>query len=98
VDFANLFINLSGGNYTTVAAAKAAGAATINYGAFINTLISFLIVAFVVFLIVRAVNQMHKAPEKSPTTKPCPYCFSTIDLKATRCPNCTSQLSSTATS
>ncbi len=92
VDFANLYINLSGQAVTSVADAKKAGQAVIAYGQFFNTIVVFLIVAFVVFLIVRAVNQMRKQPEATPTTKPCPYCVSTIDLKATRCPNCTSQL------
>ncbi len=93
VDFANLFINLSGGSYPTVAAAKAAGAVTINYGTFINTLINFILVALVMFLLVRAMNRMKK-PEAAPavTTKACPYCYSEIPLKATRCPQCTSQL------
>jgi large conductance mechanosensitive channel len=93
VDFANLFINLSGGSYPTVAAAKAAGAVTINYGTFINTLINFILVALVMFMLVRAMNRMKK-PEAAPavTTKACPYCYSEIPLKATRCPQCTSQL------
>jgi len=96
VDFANLYINLSGQAVTSVADAKKAGQAVIAYGLFVNTTISFLIVAFVVFLLVRAVNEMRKEPEKTTATKPCPYCYSTIDLKATRCPNCTSQLPAAA--
>jgi large conductance mechanosensitive channel len=93
VDFANLFLNLSGKPYDTLAAAKAAGAATINYGVFLNTVIDFLIVAFVIFLMVRQINRWGKpAPAAVPTTKECPYCASTIPIKATRCPNCTSQL------
>lgn len=97
VDFANLFWVLKTGTppppYPTVADAQAAGAVTINYGLFINTIISFVIVALVVFLIVRAVNRMRgPAPATDPTTKDCPYCYSTIPLKAKRCPNCTSQL------
>jgi large conductance mechanosensitive channel len=97
VDFANLFWVLKTGTppapYPTVADAQAAGAVTINYGIFINTLISFIIVAFVVFLIVRAVNRMRSpSPAAEPTTKECQYCYSTIPLKAKRCPNCTSQL------
>ncbi len=95
VDFANLFINLSGGNYTSLAQAKAAGAATVNYGVFINTIITFLIVAFVMFLIIRAANQLKRKPEAAPaapTTKACPYCKSTIAIDATRCAFCTSQL------
>lgn len=97
VDFANLFWVLKSGTppppYPTVADAQAAGAVTINYGIFINTIISFLIVAFVVFLIVRAVNRMRKpAPTAETTTKQCPYCDTAISIKAKRCPNCTSQL------
>src|SRR5579872_3040276 len=92
VDFSNLFINLSGTDYPTLAAAKAAGAATLNYGLFINTIINFLIVAFVMFMVVRAANRLKQPtlPPSSPTTKDCPYCYSTIPLKATRCPACTS--------
>jgi large conductance mechanosensitive channel len=93
INFKDLFINLSGTPYASLADAQAAGAATINYGNFINTIINFLIVAFVIFLIVRAFNKMKK-PEApaAPTTKECPYCLSSIPLKATRCPHCTSQL------
>jgi large conductance mechanosensitive channel len=96
VDFSNLFINLSGQPYATLAEAKEAGAATINYGLFINTVIDFLIVALAVFLVVRAVNRLRRKPEAAPaapTTKECPYCYTAIPIKATRCPNCTSQLS-----
>jgi len=95
VDFANLFVNLSGKPYASLADAKAAGAATINYGLFVNTIIDFVIVAFVIFLLVRAVNRMRRqqeAPPAVPTTKECSYCLSSIPIKATRCPNCTSQL------
>ena len=95
VDFASLFINLSGKPYASLADAKAAGAATINYGLFLNTIIDFVIVAFVIFLLVRAVNRMRReqeAPPAVPTTKECSYCLSSIPIKATRCPNCTSQL------
>jgi large conductance mechanosensitive channel len=95
VNFSNLFIDLSGQGYTTLAAAKDAGAATINYGMFLNTILDFIIVAFVIFLVIRQMNRMKK-PEPvvvpEPTTKPCPHCFTEIPLKATRCPNCTSQL------
>jgi large conductance mechanosensitive channel len=97
VDFANLFINLSGQPYATLADAKAAGAATINYGLFINAVLDFIIVAFVIFLIVRQVNRMRRKPAAvpaEPTTKECPYCFSVIPIKALRCPNCTSDLKS----
>lgn len=93
VDFANLFITLSGGVHTTLEEAQAAGAATINYGVFINTIIDFLIVAFVIFLFIRQVNRLKKpAPPAEPTTKACPYCLSDIPIKATRCPHCTSEL------
>ena len=94
VDFSNLFINLSGKPYDSLAAAKAAGAATINYGIFINNIIDFLIVAFAVFLLVRHVNRLTAKPAApaAPTTKECPYCTSTIPLRATRCPQCTAQL------
>jgi large conductance mechanosensitive channel len=93
VDFSNLFINLSGTHYDSIAQAKAAGAATLNYGLFINNIIDFLIVAFAMFIVVRQVNRLTAKPVPTPTTKPCPYCISTIPLKATRCPNCTSDLS-----
>jgi len=93
VDFTNLFIDLSGQHHTTLAEAKAAAAATINYGLFINTVLDFAIVAFVIFLVVRQVNRLRREPvPPTPTTKACPYCLSTIALKATRCPQCTSQL------
>lgn len=95
VDFSNLFIDLSGAGYESLAAAQEAGAATINYGLFINAIINFLIVALVIFLVVRQLNKMAKpkppAPS-APTTKKCPYCLTEIPLKATRCPACTSQL------
>jgi large conductance mechanosensitive channel len=98
VDFSSLFINISGTDYPTLAAAKAAGAATLNYGLFINTIINFLIVAFVMFMVVRAANRLKQPtlPPSSPTTKDCPYCYSTIPLKATRCPACTSELTDKA--
>lgn len=93
MDFSNLFLNISGTSYPSLAAAKAAGAATINYGTFINNVIDFLIVAFVIFLLVRQVNRWNKpAPAAAPTTKDCPYCASAIPLKAMRCPLCTSEL------
>ena len=95
VDFANLFWNLGDKPVATVAAAKAAGVPTINYGLFLNNVISFLIVAFVVFLIVKQFNRMRRqepAPAAAPTTRECPYCLSAIPLKATRCPHCTSEL------
>ena len=93
VDFSSLFMNISGTYYPNLAAAKAANAATINYGTFLNNVLDFLIVAFVIFLLVRQVNRWNKpAPAAAPTTKECPYCCSPIPLKATRCPNCTSEL------
>jgi len=93
VDFSGLFLNLSGRPYDTLAAAKAAGAATINYGIFLNTVVDFLIVAFVLFLLVRQINRWNRpAPSPPATTKECPYCCSTISVQATRCPHCTSQL------
>lgn len=95
VDFSDLFISLSGQHFNSLAEAKAAGAATLNYGTFINTVIDFLIVAFAVFLLVQQVNRLTRKKEEpaaAPTTKDCPYCVSKIPLQATRCPQCTSQL------
>ncbi|MCX6093922.1 MAG: large conductance mechanosensitive channel protein MscL [Candidatus Bipolaricaulota bacterium] len=93
VDFANLYVVLSGETYESAAAARAAGAAAIYYGAFINTLITFLIVAFVMFLVIRAYNRMQKKAEAAvPTTKECPRCRTQIPLGATRCPHCTSDM------
>ena len=94
VDFSNLFINLSAKHFDSLAEAKAAGAATLNYGLFINTVLDFLIVAFAVFLLVRQVNRLTKkpAPPPAPSTKECPFCATAIPPKATRCPNCTSEL------
>jgi len=95
VDFSNLYINLSGGSYGSLPEAKAAGAATLNYGLFINTMIDFVIVAFVIFLMVRWINRLKKEPvpvPAVPTTKDCPYCLSSIPINAKRCPQCTSQL------
>lgn len=95
VDFSSLFINLSGQPYASLAEARAAGAPTINYGVFLNTVIDFLIVAFAIFLLVRSINrlsrQLERAPE-APNTKECPFCFSAIPIRATRCPQCTSAL------
>ena len=104
VDFANLYLKLKDGvppaPYSSLDLANKAGAITINYGSFINTLISFLIVAFAVFLLIKAINTLQEqltkeAIKQGPTTKICPYCCTTINIKATRCPDCTSQLSST---
>ena len=99
VDFANLFILLKAGSpagpYALLADAQAAGAVTINYGVFINAVVSFLIVAFVIFLLIRTINRMKReeeAPPAEPTTKECPHCLSTIPIKATRCAHCTSEL------
>jgi large conductance mechanosensitive channel len=94
VDFSNLYINLSGEKFASLAEAQEAGAVTINYGMFINTIVDFLIVAFTVFLLVRQINKLNKKEEQpvEPTTKDCPYCFTSIPIKATRCPACTSKL------
>ena len=96
MDFSNLFVSLSGQHYDSVAAAKAAGAATLNYGLFLNSVINFVIVAFAIFLLVKQVNRLQKpAPAPAPAppaTKDCPHCLSAIPVKATRCPHCTSQL------
>ena len=92
VDFSNLFLNLSGTHYASLADAKAAGAATINYGLFLNTVIDFIIVAFVVFLIVQQFSKTKTKEAAPPDTKECPHCVSTIPIKATRCPQCTSEL------
>ncbi len=93
MDFSNLFINLSGLDYATLAEAKKAGAATINYGLFLNTTIDFLIVAFALFLLVRQINRLKREqPAPEATTKECSYCFSSIPVKAVRCPHCTSEL------
>jgi large conductance mechanosensitive channel len=91
VDFSNLFIDLSGKGYASLAAAKAAGAPTINYGIFINNVLDFVIVAFAIFLLVRGVNRLRRVPPPAPpTTRPCPYCLTAIPLQASRCAACTS--------
>ena len=94
VDFSNLFVSLSDQSYPNLSAAKAAGAATLNYGLFLNTVLDFLIVAFAIFLLIKQVNRFIKppAPAPAPTTKECPFCIASIPLKATRCPHCTSEL------
>ena len=93
VDFSSLFVNLSGKDYPSLASAKAAGAATINYGLFLNTVIDFVIVALVIFLVIRAASRLKRPePAPAPATKECPYCFSNIPIKATRCLACTSEL------
>ena len=101
-DFTNLFWvmkegKVTGGPYDTLATAQADGAVTMNYGNFINYLITFLIVAFVIFMLIRAINRMRRAAEKpkeaaAPTTRECPFCLSAVPIKATRCPHCTSEL------
>lgn len=95
VDFSDLYINLTDTDYDSLAAAKEAGAATINYGVFINAVITFLIVALVVFLLIKQVNRFFPKPTEAPSepiAKNCPYCMTEIPIKATRCPNCTSEL------
>lgn len=100
VDFSNMFIVLKGGEgggaLLSLADAKEAGAVTVNYGLFINSIISFLIVAFAVFMVIKQINRLKReeeAPPADPTTKECPYCFTEIPVKAVKCPNCTSQMS-----
>jgi len=99
VDFTNIFAVLKEGKvagpYASIAAAKAAGAVTINFGVFVNTIISFILIAFAVFLLVRTINRMRRqedSPPAAPPTKDCIYCFSKVPIQATRCPNCTSEL------
>lgn len=94
VDFANLFINLGDTDYATLAEAQAAGAPTINYGIFLNTVLDFLIVAFAIFLLIRQVNRLKRKEEApaAPTTRECPFCLSQVALKARRCAHCTSEL------
>ena len=101
VDFSNLYVILkegvTPGPFASLAEAKKAGAVTISYGMFINTIINFLILAFVVFLFIRNINRLRRkeeAPPPAPTTKECTYCFTSIPIKATRCPHCTSELKS----
>jgi len=95
VDFKDLFISLNGQSYPTLAAAKAAGAPVIAYGQFINAVINFLIIAFVIYLAVHKARQLRAKPEPAPATpatKDCPFCFSTVNIRASRCPHCTSEL------
>jgi large conductance mechanosensitive channel len=93
VDFKDLFITLNGQSYANLAAAKAAAAPVISYGVFLNAIINFLIVSFVIFMVVRAASKLQKpAPVAAPTTKDCGFCFSAIPIPAKRCPHCTSQL------
>ena len=99
VDFSNLFIIVKEGSvagpFETLANAQAAGAVTINYGVFINTVISFLIVAFAIFMVIKGMNSLKRQEEEAPaepTEKDCPHCFTSIPIKATRCPHCTSEI------
>jgi large conductance mechanosensitive channel len=92
VDFAQLYINLSSQAYPTLTAAQEAGAPTINYGMFINNVINFVIVGFVIFLLVRQINTLKAEAPAPPSTKECPFCLSDIPIPATRCPHCTSTL------
>ncbi len=100
VNFSDLFLTLSEGEFKSIAEAKAAGAATMNYGLFLNTVLDFTITAFVMFMVIRQFNRLKKELEKkeapavpaAPTDKECPFCFSKIPIKATRCPHCTSEL------
>ena len=93
VDFSSLFLNLSDNPQPSLAAAKAAGTPTLNYGVFLQTVLDFIIIAFVIFLLVRQVNQMRKpVPAAAPTTKDCPHCLSAIPIKATKCAHCTSSV------
>lgn len=97
LDFSNWFIALDGKHYDTLAAAQEAGTATLNFGTFLSGVLNFLIMAFVVFMLVKGMNKLARhdqpAPPPAPTTKKCPYCMSEIDIKATKCPHCTSDLS-----
>lgn len=92
VDFSNLFINLSGQSHASLNAAKEAGAATINYGLFVNTVLNFIIVAFAIFLLIRQVNRMSRPAPSASTTRDCPHCLMSVPIKATRCGHCTSEL------
>lgn len=94
VDFTDIFINLSGGEYASLAEAQAAGAATVNVGLFVNTVLDFVIVAFAIFIVIKQMNRLKRKEEAPPpSTKDCPHCITAIPIKATRCPNCTSQIS-----
>lgn len=94
VDFSNLYLNLSGKTFGSLAEAQTAGAPTINYGIFLNNLIDFVIMAFVIFLLVRGMNRLSKKVESpvQPTSRDCPFCATSVSKKATRCPNCTSEI------
>lgn len=93
VDFTQLYINLGSEKFATLAEAQAAGAPLIQYGMFINSIIDFVLIAFVIFIIIKQLNRLErKDNEKKPKEKKCPYCYSKVHIKATRCPNCTSEL------
>lgn len=92
IDFKERFISLNGQTYPTLAAAKAAAAPVIAYGQFLNAVVNFVIVAFVIFIVVRAANKLQRAPTLAPTTKDCTFCFTPIPIPAKRCPHCTSEL------
>jgi large conductance mechanosensitive channel len=92
VDFSNLFVSLSGVPYPSLAEAQKAGAPTLNYGLFLNAVVSFLIIALVIFLVVRVANRLQAGPPEAPTTRDCPQCLSTVPIKATRCAHCTQAL------
>jgi large conductance mechanosensitive channel len=96
VDFSSLFINLSSTAVTSIADAKAKGVATLNYGLFINTIIQFIIVALAIFMLLKGINRLRREKPAEPDKKDCPYCFSSIPIKAVRCPNCTSELAKAA--
>ncbi len=97
-DFSNLFLTLSGEDFATLEQARAAGAVTVNYGVFVNTVLDFLLVALAVFVLVRQVNRLHRKQEAAtaPTTRDCPFCYSTISVRATRCAFCTAELTPAA--
>lgn len=97
LDFTNLFISLNGQKYATLAEAQTAGASTINYGSFLTGVINFLIVAFVIFIVVKQLSRLHKQPEEIVNKKTCPFCKTKIDIEATRCPHCTSELTTEQT-
>jgi large conductance mechanosensitive channel len=92
VNFSDLYISLTGGSYKSLAEAKQAGAVTINYGTFFQTIVDFLIIAFAIFLLVKQVNRMRRGEEKAPVTRECPFCKSAVHIQAVRCPACTSEL------
>lgn len=92
VNFSDLYISLTGGAFKSLTEARQAGAVTINYGAFIQSIVDFLIIAYAIFLLIRSINRMSREKEKQPVTKECPYCKSMVNTQATRCPHCTSEL------